>query len=97
MPGSPYTSYIGLVFLGLVLVGMAVSGWQSSPEFWHKTSFIVIVIGIPLLAALLAIGWMVVSPKVVANTGGRMGPHWTDDGPAYGDDDPEVHSTSSAH
>lgn len=97
MPGSPYTSYIGLVFLGLVIVGMAVSGWQSSPEFWHKTSFIVIVIGIPVIALLLAIGWMAVSGKVEENTGGRMGPHWTDDGPAYGEDDPEVSSAKPAH
>ncbi|WP_111766077.1 amino acid permease [Nakamurella deserti] len=92
MPGSPYTSWIGLVFLGLVLVGMAISGWQSSPEFWHKTSFIVIVIGIPVIALLLTIGWNVVRNRVVENTGGRMGPHWTDEGPAYGDDDPELTS-----
>src|SRR3954454_10751127 len=31
MPGSPYTSIIGLVFLVLVVIGMAISGWQSSP------------------------------------------------------------------
>ncbi|GAA2010129.1 amino acid permease [Nakamurella flavida] len=86
MPGSPYTSYIGLVFLGLVLVGMAISGWQSSPEFWHKTTFIVIVIGIPLLALILTIGWKIVQPKVVANTEGRMGPHWTDEGASYPQD-----------
>ncbi len=97
MPGSPWTSYIGLVFLGLVLVGMAVSGWQSSPEFWHKTTFIVVVIGIPVIAVLLSLGWLAVRSKVTANTGGRMGPHWTDDGPAYGDDDPEVVSGRAAH
>ncbi|GMA19671.1 amino acid permease [Arsenicicoccus piscis] len=31
MPGSPYTSYVGLAFLVFVVFGMAVSGWQSSP------------------------------------------------------------------
>jgi L-asparagine permease len=87
MPGSPYTSYIGLVFLVLVLVGMAVSGWQSDPSFWHKTSFIVVVIGIPVVALILTIGWMAVKSRVVANTGGRMGPHWNEQGPAYPQED----------
>ena len=64
MPGPPYTSYIGLVFLCLVVLGMCVSGWQSSPNFWHKTDFLVVVICIPVLAALLAIGWAAVKPKV---------------------------------
>src|SRR5690242_17841147 len=35
-PGYPWTSYVGLAFLVLVLVGMAISGWQSSPYFLHK-------------------------------------------------------------
>ncbi len=81
-PGSPWTSIAGLVFLGLVLVGMAISGWQSSDQFWHKTNFLVIVIGIPVIALLLAIGWRVAKPKVIANTDGRIGPIWTDTGPA---------------
>lgn len=83
MPGHPWTSYIGLAFLGLVIVGMAISGWQSSDHFWHKTNFIVVVIGIPVLAALLTIGWFACKPKVMANTGGRIGPVWSDDGPTY--------------
>jgi L-asparagine permease len=81
-PGSPWTSIIGLAFLGLVLVGMAISGWQSSDEFWHKTNFLVIVIGIPVIMILLAIGWRIAKPKVIANTDGRIGPIWTDSGPA---------------
>ena len=82
MPGSPWTSYFGLAFLAFVIVGMAISGWQSSDEFWHKTTFIVVVIGIPVIAALLVGGWFIAKPKIVAHTGGRMGPVWTDEGPA---------------
>jgi L-asparagine permease len=84
MPGHPYTSISGLVFLGLVVVGMAISGWQSSPYLSHKITFLVVVFGIPLIAAVLAIGWRVVRPKVVANTGDRIESVWTDDGPRYG-------------
>ena len=82
-PGSPWTSYIGLAFLVLVLVGMAVSGWQSSPYFWHKTDFIVVVIGIPVLVAILELGWLLVKPRVIEHTGGRIGSVWTDTGPRY--------------
>ncbi len=81
MPGHPYTSITGLVFLALVLVGMTISGWQSSPYFWHKTNFLVVVIGIPIIALLLAIGWYVVKPKVVANTGNQLKAVWSNDGP----------------
>jgi L-asparagine permease len=83
-PGSPYTSYIGLAFLALVVVGMAISGWQSSPYFGHKVNFLVVVFGIPLIALALAIGWRIVKPKVVENTGDRLKPVWSDDGPTYG-------------
>ncbi len=88
-PGSPYTSIIGLVFLALVVVGMAISGWQSSPEFLGKTTFLVVVFGIPILAVVLYIGWRVVKPKVVANTGGRLQSIWTLDGPRYGELSPD--------
>jgi len=84
-PGYPWTSYVGLAFLVLVLVGMAVSGWQSSPYFWHKTDFIVVVIGIPVLVVLLEVGWLLVKPRVVEHTGGRIGSIWTDTGPRYPD------------
>jgi L-asparagine permease len=84
MPGSPYTSIIGLVFLGLVVVGMAVSGWQSSPYFDHKVTFLVVVFGIPILAVLLAVGWKLVEPAVIANTNGRIKAVWSNDGPTYG-------------
>jgi L-asparagine permease len=85
-PGYPYTSYIGLAFLALVVVGMAVSGWQASPYFWHKTGFIVIVFGIPFLAICLTIGWLAVRKDVIANTGGRMKAVWSETGPTYGAD-----------
>lgn len=95
-PGSPWTSIVGLVFLVLVIGGMAYSGWESSPYFWHKTDFVVVVLGIPIIAILLWIGWLIAKPKVVANTGGRMKSTWTLDGPRYGDvgpidpDEPET-------
>jgi L-asparagine permease len=85
-PGYPWTSYIGLAFLALVIVGMAISGWQASPYFWHKTDFVVVVIGIPLLAICLTIGWMVVRKQVYENTGGRMKAVWSKTGPTYGAD-----------
>ena len=88
-PGYPWTSYIGLAFLGLVLVGMAVSGWQASPYFWHKTNFLVIVLGIPVLAGVLALGWRAVKPAVIENTGDRLKAVWSDTGPTYGDVDPD--------
>lgn len=75
-PGSPWTSWIGLGFLVFVVVGMAVSGWQSDPSFWHKTDFLVVVLGIPSIALLLWIGWLVARPKVVASAGGDIGPRW---------------------
>jgi L-asparagine permease len=84
MPGHPWTSIAGLTFLGLVVVGMAISGWQSSPYFSHKVNFLVVVFGIPLIAAALAIGWKLVKPAVVANTGGKIEAVWSDDGPTYG-------------
>ncbi|GAB3588473.1 amino acid permease [Calidifontibacter terrae] len=84
MPGSPWTSYIGIVFLVLVLFGMAISGWQSSPYFWQKTDFIVVVIGIPILAVVLQLGWMAVRPAVLRNTDGQIRSVWSDTGPRYG-------------
>jgi L-asparagine permease len=84
MPGHPYTSIIGLAFLGLVIVGLAVSGWQASPYFGHKVSFLVVVFGIPILAVLLAVGWKLVEPAVIANTHGRVKAVWSNDGPTYG-------------
>ncbi|NMO05037.1 amino acid permease [Gordonia sp. TBRC 11910] len=93
MPGSPWTSYIGLAFLVLVIVGMAVSGWISSPYFWHKTDFIVVVIGIPVLAILFEVGWLTVKARVAEHTGGRLKAVWSNDGPNYpsepGTDEPE--------
>jgi L-asparagine permease len=82
-PGYPWTSYLGLGFLAFVLVGMMISGWQSSPYFWHKTSFIVVVFGVPIIVGLLIGGWFIVRPKVMAHTNGRIKAVWSDDGPTY--------------
>lgn len=87
MPGSPYTSYIGIAFLMLVIVGMLIAGWQSSPSFWSKTDFLVVIFGIPLCAVLLTIGWYAVKNNVIENTGGRIKAFWSDNGPTYPDDD----------
>ncbi len=90
MPGSPYTSYIGLAFLALVLVGMLISGWQSSPHFWKKTDFVIVAIGIPVIAVLLTAGWMLVRKNVIENTGNKLKAVWSNDGPTYSDvDDPD--------
>jgi L-asparagine permease len=43
-----------------------------------------VVFGIPILALVLEIGWRVVKPKVVANTGNRLKAVWSNDGPTYG-------------
>ena len=83
-PGYPWTSIAGLVFLVLVVVGLAFEGWESSPYFWKKTDFLVVVLGIPLIALLLWIGWRIVKPRVVANTGDRLKAVWSDTGLTYG-------------
>jgi L-asparagine permease len=92
-PGSPWTSIIGLAFLALVVVGLAVSGWQSSPYFWHKTSFLVVVLGIPVIAIALRIGWVFARPKVIAHTGGRLESRWTNEGPRYAEAPPSAAET----
>jgi L-asparagine permease len=62
---------------------MAISGWQSSPYFSHKTDFLVVAIGIPVIAALLTIGWLLAKPRIAATLNGRLEPVWSDDGPTY--------------
>jgi len=58
------------------------------------------VLGIPILALALAIGWRAVKPAVTANTGGRLEAVWSDTGPTYGegvdpdDLDPSAHDPS---
>lgn len=81
-PGYPWTSYLGLAFLVFVVIAMAVSGWQSNPYFWHKVTFIVVVIGIPLIAAVLTIGWLIVEPHRGREHQAALGAVWTDTGPA---------------
>ncbi|CCH79143.1 putative amino acid permease [Nostocoides japonicum T1-X7] len=81
MPGSPYTSIVGLAFLAFVIVGLAISGWQSSPSFGDKTDFIMVVIGIPVLAILLALGWFAVRRGVSEHMGGNLQSVWSTAGP----------------
>ncbi|MBS1907038.1 MAG: amino acid permease [Actinobacteria bacterium] len=82
-PGTPWTSYLGLAFLVFVIVGMAISGWQSSPYFWHKTGFVVVVVGIPVLLVIFELGWLLVKGRVAEQTEGRMLSKWTDSGLRY--------------
>ena len=82
--GAPEAEYF-MGFLVFVLVGIAISGWQSSPEFSHKINFIVVVFGIPILMGIMLLGWHFVKGKVIENTGGRIESVWTADGPRYGD------------
>ncbi|MDR2998651.1 MAG: amino acid permease [Microbacterium sp.] len=82
-PGTPWTSYLGLAFLVFVIVGMAISGWQASPYFWHKTGFVVVVLGIPALFLIFELGWLIVKRRVAAHTGDRMLGKWTDTGLRY--------------
>ncbi|CAM3349856.1 amino acid permease [Tsukamurella hominis] len=76
-PLAPFMSYVGLVFLFLVLVGMAYSGYKSDGGFWDKTNLIVVILGIPAFVAILAIGWFAVKPKVLEHTGGDLAPTWS--------------------
>ena len=84
-PGSPYTSYIGLAFLVLVVIGMAISGWQSRrrtsgtrPTSWSSSS------GSRSSSRSSRSAGGSCRPKVVANTGDRLKAVWADDGPTYG-------------
>ena len=82
IPGHPGQLF-GLAFLVFVLVGMCVSGWQASPYFWHKTNFLVVVLGIPALIVVFELGWLIVKRRVAAHTGGRILSKWTDAGLRY--------------
>lgn len=76
-PLAPFMSYVGLVFLFLVLVGMAYSGIKSEGGFWDKTNLIVVVLGIPAFVAIIAIGWTAVKPAVGRHTGGDLSASWS--------------------
>ncbi|MGN7859621.1 amino acid permease [Microbacterium sp. 22303] len=95
-PGTPWTSYLGLAFLVFVIVGMAISGWQASPYFWHKTGFVVVVVGIPVLLVIFELGWLIVKGKVAAHTDGRMLSKWTDSGLRYPPREPGPRTESIA-
>ncbi|MBT0567867.1 amino acid permease [Williamsia sp. CHRR-6] len=73
-PGHPYTSIIGLVFLATVIVGLAISGYLDHEG--GQVDFYVVVVGIPLIAAALVIGWFVIRDRVVDHTGGKLESTW---------------------
>jgi L-asparagine permease len=50
MPGSPYTNYAGLAFLGLVVILMAFADSEQQIAFWS----------IPVIAVVLFTGWRLV-------------------------------------
>lgn len=95
-PGTPWTSYLGLAFLVFVIVGMAISGWQASPYFWHKTGFVVVVVGIPVLLVIFELGWLIVKGRVSAHADGRMLSKWTDTGLRYPPREPGPRTESIA-
>lgn len=72
-PFAPWSSYAGLAFLVFVIVGMAISGWQSAPHFWGKGDFIVVVVGIPALAVVLVAGWFLVRRRVMEHAASGRG------------------------
>ena len=84
--GSPTRATSGSSFLALVLIGLTISGWPASPDFLHKTSFLVVVFGIPLLASRWPSAGAWSARGSCANTGGRLESVWTLDGPRYGSD-----------
>ncbi|WP_235921538.1 amino acid permease [Lentzea tibetensis] len=53
MPGAPYTNWLTLGFLALVIVQMAFAGTAEKIAFWS----------IPVLAGVLAIGWRYVRSR----------------------------------
>ena len=84
MPGSPVDQHhrAGLPRAGHRRHGDL--GLAGSPYLCHKVNFLVVVFGIPIIAVALAIGWRLVRPAVVENTGDRLKAVWSDDGPTYG-------------
>ncbi|MFT4044851.1 MAG: amino acid permease [Gordonia sp. (in: high G+C Gram-positive bacteria)] len=71
-PGYPYTSIIGLIFLVGVIVGLAISGWQSE----DKVDFWVVVGGIPLITIAMVGGWYLIRGNVYALRDGKIGSVW---------------------
>ncbi|MGZ8179911.1 amino acid permease [Williamsia sp. SKLECPSW1] len=75
-PGYPYTSVFGLVFLVAVIVALGISGWLDKSG--GRVDFWVVVVGIPLIAAALTLGWFCIRGNVVDHTKGRIGPAWAE-------------------
>ena len=81
-PGYPWTSYIGLAFLALVIVGMAVSGLAVLAVLLAQDRLHRRRVRDPAAGdrACSLAGWRS-KPRVVENTGGRIKAVWSDTGP----------------
>ncbi len=75
-PGYPYTSVFGLVFLVAVIIALAISGWLDTEG--GRVDFYVVVVGIPLIAAVLIAGWYAIRNEVTEHTGGKLDAVWAD-------------------
>ncbi|MCP2159014.1 amino acid permease [Williamsia serinedens] len=75
-PLYPWASIAGLVFLAAVIIGLAISGYLDHEG--GQVDFWVVVVGIPVIAAALTIGWYCIRGNVVEHTGGRIRSAWAE-------------------
>jgi L-asparagine permease len=75
-PLYPWASIAGLVFLAAVIIGLAISGYLDHEG--GQVDFWVVVVGIPVIAATLTIGWYCIRGNVVEHTGGRIRSAWAE-------------------
>ena len=70
-----------------LIVGAGFAGLCAAIKLQEdgETDFLVVVLGLPVIALVLTSGWRVARRRVIADTGGRLGSIWTLDGPRYAD------------